>query len=263
MNPQTLIDAKKIFSGIKKTARGLRNIQTVICPPNVFISELNKLYSGHRISLGAQNVFWEEKGSYTGEVSADEIKSVGGKFVIIGHSEARALGETNEIVNKKVKASLKAGLNVILCIGESKRDSHALYLKFLEEEIKVALSGVSRKELSNLIVAYEPIWAIGKSAEDAISSHQMHEMYIFVKKTITEAYDKKSAEKVPILYGGSVEVENAERLLEKGEVDGFLVGHSSLKADQFSEILQIVNAGKGRSSRRSDSDGRGATLRSI
>lgn len=241
MNPASLIEAKKIFSGIKKTAGRLKNVQTVICPPNVFLSELNKLYSGHRMSLGAQDVFWEKRGAYTGEVSADEIKSVGGKFVIVGHSERRAYGETNEIVNKKVIASLKAGLNVILCIGESKRDSHALYLKFLTEELESALSGVSRKELANLIVAYEPIWAIGKSAKDAISSHEMHEMYIFVKKTITEIFDKKSAAKVPVLYGGSAEPDNAEMLLAQSEIDGFLVGRASLNAEKFSKILEIAN----------------------
>ena len=152
MNPQTLVDAKKIFLATKKTASRAMNVQTVICPPYVYLTELNKLYSGHKISLGAQNVFWEESGAYTGEVSPNEIKSVGAKYVIVGHSERRALGETNKIVNKKVIASLKAGLNVILCIGESKRDSHALYLKFLREEIERALAGVQKKNLQILLL---------------------------------------------------------------------------------------------------------------
>ena len=112
----------------------------------------------------------------------EEIKSVGAKYVILGHSERRAYGETNEIVNKKVIASLKAGLNVILCIGESKRDSHALYLKFLREELEGALSGVQRKSLNSIIIAYEPLWAIGKTEDDAVSSHQMHEDVYFYKK---------------------------------------------------------------------------------
>ncbi|HJO89879.1 MAG: triose-phosphate isomerase [Candidatus Pacebacteria bacterium] len=241
MNPQSLVEAKKLFLGVKKTASGTSNVQTVICPPNVFISELNKLYSGHRVSFGAQDVFWKEKGSYTGEISPEEIKSVGAEYVILGHSEARAFGETNEIVNKKVIASLKAGLNVILCIGESKRDAHALYLKFLTEQLKTALLSVGRKELKNLIVAYEPIWAIGKTDEDAISPHQMHEMYIFIKKTLTELYDKKIALNIPIIYGGSAEPDNVNELLVEGEVDGFLVGHASLEAREFNEILKIAN----------------------
>lgn len=242
MNPQTLADAKKLFFAVKKAASRMSNVQTVICPPVVYLSELNKLYSGHRISLGAQNVFWEKKGSYTGEISSDEIKSVGGKFVIVGHSERRALGETNEIVNKKIIASLKAGLNVILCIGENKRDSYALYLKFLRNEIEGALFGVSKKMLKNLIIAYEPIWAIGKTEHDAISPHQMHEMCIFIKKIFIELYGKKFTFNVPIIYGGSVEPGNVDKLLAQEEIDGFLVGHASLKADQFNEILRITNA---------------------
>ncbi|MFQ5661943.1 MAG: triose-phosphate isomerase [Candidatus Paceibacteria bacterium] len=247
MNPQSLTDAKKLFLSIKKTASKLTNVQTVICPPYVFISPLNKLYSGHRIALGVQDVFWKEKGSYTGEVSPEEIKSVGAKYVILGHSERRELGETNEMVNKKVIASLKAGLNVILCIGESKRDAHALYLKFLTEELKTALSGVQRKMLRNLIVAYEPIWAIGKTTDDAMSPHKMHEMNIFIKKIFAELYDKKTALNIPIIYGGSAEPGNVKELLREGEIDGFLVGHASLDAGEFSEILKIANAGKGRS----------------
>jgi triosephosphate isomerase len=216
-------------------------VQSIICPPFIFLSELNELYSGHRIVLGAQDVFWEKGGAYTGEISPEEIKSVGAKYVILGHSERRALGETNEIVNEKVIASLKAGLNVILCIGESNRDSYALYLKFLREELESALLDVPKKELNNLIVAYEPIWAIGKRAKDAMSPHKMHEMSIFIKKILTETFDKKSASKVPVLYGGSVEPENAEGLLALGEIDGFLLGHASLDAGQFNEILRIAS----------------------
>lgn len=241
MNPQTLIDAKKLFLEVKKTASRIKNAQTIICPPFVYLSELNKLYSGHRITLGAQDVFWEENGSHTGEISINEIKSVGVKYVILGHSEKRALGETNETVNKKVITSLKAGLNVILCIGEGKRDSHALYLKFLTEELATALSGVSKNHLKNLIIAYEPLWAIGKTGDDAISSHQMHEMYIFIKKILTELYGKNPVSSIPIIYGGSAESDNVEELLEKGEVDGFLIGHASLDASQFNEILEIAN----------------------
>jgi len=241
MNPTTLAEAKKLFENIKKTASKVKNIQTVICPPSVYLSELGKLYSGRRIALGAQDVFWEKKGAYTGEQSSKMIKDIGAKYVIIGHSERRERGETNEMVNKKVITSLEEGLNVILCIGEKVRDLQALYLKFLEEEIRSALLGAQKKRINNLIIAYEPIWAIGKTADNAISPHQMHEIYIFIKKIITGLYDKKSALKMTILYGGSVESYNVKLLLTKGEAEGFLVGHNSLNSDQFGEILKIAS----------------------
>lgn len=244
LNPTTLKEAKKLFIGVKKVASKTEKVQTVICPPSVYLSELNKLYSGHRLALGAQNVFWESRGSYTGELSAEMIKDVGVKYAIIGHSERRALGETNEMVNKKVIAGLKSGLNIILCIGENKRDSRALYLNFLKEELESALQGAQKRNLRNLIVAYEPIWAIGKNADDAISPHQTHEMYIFIKKILTELYDKKSAANASIIYGGSAEPDNAEKLLTYGEMDGLLVGHMSLDAGKFNEILKIANARK-------------------
>lgn len=241
LNPTTLKEAKKLFGEIKKVGSKTKNVQTVICSPSVYINELNKMYSGHRIEVGAQDVFWENKGSYTGELSPEALKSVGAKYVIIGHSERRALGETNDDVNKKIRTALKAGLNVVLCIGENKRDSQALYLKFLQEEIKSALSNVSRNHIKNLIITYEPIWAIGKTEDDAVSPHQMHEMYIFIKKILTELYGKNAAQSVPIIYGGSAEPGNVEGLLEYGEVDGFLVGHASLDAGEFNEILKIAN----------------------
>ncbi len=242
LNPNSLKEAKKLFSDIKKTASKTSKIQTVICPPFVYINELNKMYSGHRIEIGAQNVFWENKGKYTGEISPSALKSVGAKYVIVGHSEARALGESNADVNKKVNIVLKTGLKVVLCIGESKRDSQALYLKFLKEELESALSDVPKNHLKNLIITYEPIWAIGKTADDAVSPHQMYEMYIFIKKILTELYGKFSASNVPIIYGGSAEPGNVEELLTQGEVDGFLVGHASLEAQQFNEILKITNS---------------------
>jgi len=255
LNPETLKDAKKLFSDIKKVASRTQKVQTVICSPSVYISELNKMYSGHRIEMGAQDVFWENKGKHTGELSPTALKSVGAKYVIIGHSERRALGESNADVNKKIISALKAGLSVVLCIGESKRDSQALYLKFLREELESALANVPKNHLKNLIITYEPLWAIGKDADDAVSSHQMHEMYIFIRKILAEIYTKNTAFSVPIIYGGSAEPDNVKELLSSGEIDGFLVGHASLKADEFNKILEITNMGEGRSSRRSKATG--------
>lgn len=244
MNPKSFKEAKKLFLDIKETASRGQKTQTVICPPSVFISELGKLYSGHRIAFGAQNIFWENNGAYTGELSSEMVKSAGARYVIIGHSERRELGETNKDVNKKIISALKSGLYAILCVGERNRDSQALYLQFLKEELESALFGVSKNNLKNLIVAYEPIWAIGKTKDNAISPYQMHQMYIFIRKTIMELYGKNIAINLPIIYGGSIESGNTRGLLAQGEIDGFLVGHTSLVASEFNKILKITNSFK-------------------
>lgn len=241
MNPQTVAEAKKLFLSVKKNASKTRSIKTIICPPFIYLTELKKLYSGSSISIGSQDVFFENKGAHTGEVSPKMLKNLRIQYVTIGHSEKRALGESNEIVNKKVIAASKEKMHIVLCVGEKKRDAHAGHLEFVREQLQSALSGISRQSLKNIIVAYEPIWAIGKSDEDALSPNDMHEMSIFIRKILSEIYGKKSALLVPIIYGGSAEPENVKILMKDGEIDGFLVGHASLKADDFSEILEIVN----------------------
>jgi len=241
MNPNTLGEAEKLFNAIKKKSNKIRSIETVICPPFVYLSELALYYSGSKIKFGAQDVFWEEKGSRTGEVSPLMLKSVGADYCIIGHSERRELGESNEQVSKKVKVALKAGLRVIICVGESERDERATYLSFLKEELQSAFSGVSSKQLKNIYIAYEPIWAIGKSSKEAMQPSQVHEMSLYVKKLLVEKYGKKIALEVPVLYGGSVDSKNVEALFKRGDVDGFLIGRASLDAEMFSEMLQIIS----------------------
>jgi triosephosphate isomerase len=242
MHPTRFADAKKLFLAIKKTSATLQSVQTVIAPPSVFLSRLSALYKGHRIAFSAQNVFWAETGSFTGEEGASMLKDAGATYTIIGHSERRALGETNEVIGKKVVAALEAKLSVILCIGESERNhSNGTHLDFLKEQLTTALSGISQRDLLRIIVAYEPIWAIGKSAESAMQPRELHEMVLFIKKIIAEMHGKTSAMKVPVIYGGAVEVENTKRLLVEGEADGLLVGHASLDPKAFGEILTIAN----------------------
>lgn len=241
MNPNSLSEAKKLFLGIKNKASKLRNVQTVVCPPFVFIPNLKKMFSGHRIALGGQNLFYEEKGSFTGEISPSQLKDSGATYVILGHSERRAMGETNEIVSDKIEIALKHGFNVIFCIGEGDRDSHGQYLHFLREQITKALEKVKAKDLKNIVIAYEPIWAIGKTDDEAITPQKLHETTLFIKRVLIELYSKKFAMDIPVLYGGSVEKDNAEELLREGNVSGFLVGHASLEAKEFGEILEIAN----------------------
>ncbi len=240
MYPANVKDAREKFSAIKKVAATLRNVQTVICPPFVYVSDLQKLVSGHRVVVGAQNAWIENEGAYTGEVSPAMLTSLKLSYVIIGHSERRTLGEGDELVNKKVVAGVKAGLIVVLCVGESERDPDGEYLKHIATQIKIALNGIQKKNLKNIVIAYEPIWAIGKYALHAATPEDALEVSILIKRTLADLYGK-DAGIVPILYGGSVDAKNAWEFLLKSHVDGFLVGRASLDPRIFGEILKIAD----------------------
>lgn len=237
MNPDSLERAKTIFLHTRRATEGIRKTEVIICPPFVYLESLGRLTRG--ISLGAQDVFWEPEGSFTGEISASMIKDTGVSYVIIGHSERRALGDTNEIVNKKVKASLKEGLTVILCVGERERDSQGHYLSFLTSQIQSALDKVSKRNLESLIIAYEPVWAVGQSDYRALDGRALHETSLFIRKILADMYGHSEAMETPILYGGSVNTQNAESILSEGNVQGVLVGRQSLE-ENFEEIIDLV-----------------------
>jgi len=237
MYPSKLKDAQEKYKAIKKIAGTLRNVQTVVCPPLVYLGELKKLSTGHRCVLGSQNAWFENEGAFTGEVSLAMIASVGAQYIIVGHSERRALGDTDELVNKKVLAGVKAGVTVVLCVGEGERDQDGEYMKFISEQIKDALHGVQKKELKQIVIAYEPIWAIGKNAIRPASTDDALEVAILIKKTLADAFGKDGSS-VSILYGGSVDAKNAWEFLLKAHVDGLLVGRASLDPKAFGEILQ-------------------------
>lgn len=242
MKPATFKEAQSIFKAVSKGVGAQRGVDVVLCPPIPFLTELKRSYKGKKIQWGAQNCFWENAASKTGEYSPTMVQTVGAKYVILGHSERRALGETNEQVNKKLKAALEAKLQVILCFGEHERDRGGRYVTFLTEQLHSALAGVSKQQLDQLIIAYEPIWAIGKSAaESTVRPDQVHEMVIFVRKFLTEQYGRAVAESVPVLYGGSVEPANCEPLLFEGQADGVLIGHSSIVPNEFVDIVNIAN----------------------
>jgi len=241
MNPTSIGEAKEIFLSIKKQAHNLKRVKTIIFPPFIYLNLLKKLYVEKSIALGGQDVFYENKGAFTGEISPLMIESVGGSYCLIGHSERRALGEASEMVNKKVLAALKAGLNVILCIGEKERDREGQYFLFLKDQITVALLGVQKKYLENIIIAYEPVWAIGKEDKDAMNPKDVNEMGIFIRKILIDHFKTSSAASTPILYGGSVSRLTARDLISIGEIDGLLLGRPSLEGDHFNEILRIAN----------------------
>lgn len=240
MHPATIKEAKTKFTQIKKLASPLRNVQTVICAPTVFISDLQKIVTGHRCVVGAQNTWFENKGAFTGEISPNMLTSVGVKYVIVGHSERHALGETDEMINKKVVASVKEGLTTILCVGEKERDPDGSYMKLISNQLKQSLHGVQKKSLDKLVIAYEPIWAIGKHAIRAASTDDALEVVILIKKTFVDLYGKSGAS-VPVLYGGSVNVKNAWEFLIKSQVDGLLIGRASFDPKVFGEILKVAD----------------------
>jgi triosephosphate isomerase (TIM) len=240
MNPATVTDAKKTFNALAKAVMLTRGVEIIVCPPAAFLAPLREVYKGKKIAFGAQTVHAEEKGAKTGETAASMVKSLGATYTIVGHSERRAMGETNEDVGKKLLRSTEVGMSPILCVGEHKRDVSGNHFFFIREQIRSALQVLPRPAISSLIVAYEPVWAIGKSAKDAMKPADVHEMVIFIRKTVAESAGFASASALPILYGGSVEPANAAMLMREGFVSGFLVGHASLVPTDFATIIEAV-----------------------
>ncbi|MEK7574889.1 MAG: triose-phosphate isomerase [Patescibacteria group bacterium] len=241
MNPDTLASARTIFLGIKKASAKNKKILTVICPPFLFLTDLaSRAGRSEKLSIGAQDVFFENSGAFTGETGPIMLKNAGTEFVIVGHSERRALGDTDYIVSKKVLTAIKAGFSVILCIGEKERDSNATYLAFIKEQVKSCLDKINRPQLKQIIITYEPVWAIGK--KEAMSAHDLEQMVIFIRRVLADMYGAETAGSVPILYGGSVTPENTADLITTGKVAGLLVGRESRDPKSFSEILNIVDS---------------------
>jgi len=238
MEPHFIADATRLFTGVKKTAEKLTSVKTVVAPPFVYIHDLKKKYKGENISLAGQDVFNEMGGAFTGEVSPLQLMSVGAEYCIVGHSERRKLGETDVVVAEKVQAVLKAGLTAIVCVGENVRDQSGAYLDFVANQLRVTLSKVQKKNIRGLIVAYEPVWAIGNS--EALNAALIQEMAIFIRKILSDLFGQEEASDVPVLYGGSISSRNAEDVMRGGGVQGLLVGRESLNVESFREILKIV-----------------------
>ncbi len=239
MNPPTLEEAERLFSGIVGLTSKVKKTEIVICPPFVYLARLQKL--SRKISLGAQDDFYETTGPFTGEISAEMLYNLGIKYVILGHSERRSLGESNADINKKIKASLSVGLRPIVCVGEKERDEKHGYFNVVKEQIKECLVGVNKNLISEIIFAYEPVWALSTTANrhDATSSDS-NEMTIFIRKILSDISSPKIAGSVSIIYGGSVTEKDARDFLENGGVSGLLPGRASLNTEKFAEIISIA-----------------------
>lgn len=229
--------AKQYVTTFKRKSRSFTQLDITLVPPFTLIPAVTGALGHSAVHVGAQTISPFSEAKHTGDVSASMLKSFGVTHVIIGHSERRATGESLQTVHAQVERAQAAGLTVVLCIGEVERDSQGAYLAKVAEELTTALKG---NKSSKLIIAYEPVWAIGKSAQEAMKPQELQEMVIFIRKTLADVVGRAPALKVPILYGGSVETENAKTLLQEGGVAGFLVGHASTDAEKFIELLKTL-----------------------
>ncbi len=227
-----IVDLKNLLQNAKPKC------DVIVCPPFTSLSEASKLLSGSKIKLGAQNMHFEESGAYTGEVSASMLKSVGCEYVILGHSERRNIfGETDAVINKKIKKALSVGLKPIFCVGELlKERENGTTNDVVKRQVLKGLEGITADDMKNIIIAYEPVWAIGtgKTATPA----QAQEVHEFIRDLIEIEYSLKIANDVTIQYGGSVKPDNAKELLSQKDIDGALVGGACLKTDSFMGIIK-------------------------
>ena len=231
----TINEATELVTEIRQGIGGLVNVEKVVCPPFISLAAVAELIKGSSIRLGAQNLYFEEKGAYTGEISPLMLADLC-EFVIIGHSERRQyFDETNEIVNRKLKAALKVGLKPILCVGERLEENEAGKTEeVITEQLGASLAGID--SLDGLVIAYEPVWAIGTGK--AATGKQANSTIGFIRHNIARLYREEIAQEVRILYGGSVTADNIPEFMEQSEIDGALVGGASLKADQFISIIR-------------------------
>lgn len=233
----TTDEAVKLVNEIKAGV-GETDVKVVVCCPFTILGEVKKALEGSNIKLGAQNMHWEDSGAYTGEISADMLKEQGVDYVIIGHSERRQyFNETDETVNKKVKKALAKGLLPILCVGETleERETDKTY-EIVKAQILKALDNVEAKEMKEIVIAYEPVWAIGTGK--TASPEEANAVIAYIRNVIKEKYGEDISEIVPIQYGGSVKASNATEIMNQTDIDGALVGGASLKAEEF---LGIIN----------------------
>ena len=235
----SLTEGKKLLQGIdKKFPRGNKAL-VVVCPQVSLAVGLKNGYGGRRIAFGTQDVSYDSEGAHTGSVSPISLKSSGLEYVIVGHAEMRALGDTDETVSKKAVAALAAKLHPIICVGEPKRDTEGSHFVYLAKNVTQSLARVDGLSASRLTVAYDPQWAIGESEPPA--PRVISEGIIFIRKTLADMWGREAALKTRIIYGGSVNAESAETLVREAHVQGFLVGRASTEPENFAAIIKAFS----------------------
>ncbi len=231
-------EAAELVTLLKRNLSEVTDVDIVVCPVFTALSVVADLLTESDIHLGAQNLYWEDIGAFTGEVSGGLLKEIGVEYVVIGHSERRQFfGETNQTVNKKIRAALKHGLIPIVCVGEvlAEREADQTF-DVIRRQVKESLAGFSAAEAKKMIVAYEPVWAIGTGK--TATPQQAQEVHKFIRDLLAQLYDDETAGEIRIQYGGSVKADNIADLISRPDIDGALVGGASLKADSFTQIVK-------------------------
>jgi len=236
---KTVGEALDLVRELKASLSGVQGVEVAVAPPYTALYAVHKELVGSSIHLAAQNLYWEEKGAFTGEVSPLMLKEVGCHYVIIGHSERRQFfGETDETVNRRIKAALAQSLKVIFCIGETlKEREEGKTFSVIERQVDGGLRGLGEREMKNMVIAYEPVWAIGTGK--TATPEQAEEVHRFIRGRLEKLYSRGVSEEIRIQYGGSVTPENVQRLMNQPNIDGALVGGASLKAESFSKIVRF------------------------
>lgn len=231
-------EALTTLKGLKDLVSDVKDVEVIAAVPFTAISDASKELSGSNIKLAAQNMHWEEKGAFTGEISPLMLKNLNVSYVILGHSERREyFKETDEIINKKVKSALSHDLLPILCIGEKLEDREGgTTEKVVETQLRGGLAGLSNEDMKNVIIAYEPVWAIGTGK--TATPEQADEVHKFIRNLLSEMFDSSTAENTVIQYGGSMKPKNAKELLSQDNIDGGLVGGASLVPEDFANIVK-------------------------
>ena len=234
---KTIKDGQELAVALKRELYKIENVDIVICPAYTLLAYLADDLEDSNIVIGAQDIYWQDEGAFTGEVSGPMLKDAGCRYVIVGHSERRQFfGDTNETVNKKIKSCLKHALTPIVCVGENLQEREAGdTFKIIQNHIQGSLAEISAQDMLKTVVAYEPVWAIGTGK--TATSDQAQEVHKFIRDLLRKMYGEEVASSVRIQYGGSVKPENIAELISKPDVDGALVGGASLKADSFSAIV--------------------------
>lgn len=240
-NWKAYVDSATRARAIVASAKRLAKKHTVVVAPSSPHLGLFPKSGRGKFQLAAQDVSEKPGGAATGEVPASLLRELGVGYVILGHSERRALGETDAEIATKAKQAFAAGLVPILCIGERVRDADARYLRELREELDEVFDALSPKERTKVVVAYEPIWAIGKSARDAITPADLKEMVLYIRKMLARHMPVRTAGKIRVIYGGSVEPANIQELSKEGGVDGFLIGHASVDVKSFTALVKELS----------------------
>jgi len=231
-------EAAELALGVKEFVEKITDVRVILAPSFTSLHSVSQVLSGSNVDLASQNFYFEKNGAYTGEISPDMIKDAGCKYAIVGHSERRQLfGETDELINKKILSALENDILAILCVGESKEQRKAGEThKIIESQVNKALEGLDNQQLKEIIVAYEPIWAIGTGENATVD--QAAEIHGLIRKIVAGKYQGNKAKPLTILYGGSVTPQNGRELLQNDEIDGALVGGASLNIDSFCDIIK-------------------------